>query len=50
MHYTVSPLEFKLLQEKITMKQINNLSYTEISHDYENDPCQVVFFSGKSYR
>ena len=48
-----SPVEFQEkigLSEKITIKQINSLSHTELSEEYENDPCQVVSYGGKSYR
>ena len=36
------PAEIKLLLEKTAIKQINILSYTNISEEYENYPCQVV--------
>ena len=45
-----SPVEFEILPEKITTKQINSLSYTEFPKEHENDPCQVVSFGEKSYR
>ena len=35
---THSPVEFELLLEKITIKRLNSLSYTEFSEDYENYP------------
>ena len=35
------------LLEKTTNKQINSLSYTEFSEEYENDPWQVVNFGEK---
>ena len=41
------PVEFEILLEKITIKQINSLSYTEFSGEYENDPCQVVSLGEK---
>ena len=42
-----SPVEFGILLGKITIKQINSLSYTKFSEEYENDPCQVVSFGEK---
>ena len=42
-----SPVEFEILLEKITIKQINSLSYTEFSEEYENYPQQVVSFGEK---
>ena len=35
------------LLDKIPIKQLNSLSYTELSEEYENDPCQVVSFGEK---
>ena len=45
-----SPVEFheKIgLLEKITMKQMNSLSCTEFSEEYEMDPRQVVCLGKK---
>ena len=42
-----SPVEFEILLEKITIKQTNSLSYTKFSAEYENEPCQVVYFEEK---
>ena len=44
---TYSPVEFEILLEKITIKQINSLSYTEFSEECENYPQQVVSFGEK---
>ena len=41
LYASISLVEFqekKGLLEKITIKQINSLSYTEFSEEYENDP------------
>ena len=46
-HSPYSPVEFEILLEKITIKQINSLFYAEFSEEYENDPCQVVSFGEK---
>ena len=43
----ISPVEFKHLLEKFAIKQKNSLSYTEFSEEYENNPSQVLSFSGK---
>ena len=42
-----SPVEFEILLEKNTIKQTNSLSSTELSEEYEIDPCQVVPFGEK---
>ena len=44
LHTTHSPVEFEILLKKITIKQINSLSNTEFSEEYENYPWQVVTF------
>ena len=35
------------LPEKIPIKKINNLSYTEFFQEYEMDPCQAVSLEEK---
>ena len=45
-----SPVEFEILLEKITIQQLNSLSYTEFSEEYEEDPCQVVSFGEKKLK
>ena len=37
------------LLEKITVKQINILSYVEFPQEYEMDPCQAESLGEKSY-
>ena len=44
---TYSPVEFQFLLEKITIKQIFTVSYTEFSEENENDPCQAVSLEQK---
>ena len=45
--WCISPVEFEILLAKFTIKQINSLSYTELSEEYENDPWQIVSFGEK---